>query len=276
MEKVEIRNLKTHAEYGYCVDIQREVWRHEDIDLTPIHQFSVSVRTGGILLGAFLGKKMAGFVYSFPALFGKKNCQHSHLLAVLPEYRGLGIGKMLKWAQRHAALKGGYDLVTWTFDPLQARNANLNIHTLGAVARTYLPNFYGFTPALILGPKIPTDRFFLEWWIKTEAVEMRRRRKQARLRWEELPRVLERTTGSGENPDVLSPGRPCLSADDSILLVEVPGNIHDLSPVPALIAGWQRAIRNTMFHYFSRGYRIEDFVFSERSFYVLKKERRKA
>ena len=147
-DKVRIQPLGSIKEFEKLVDIQRTVWKHEDLDVTPVHQFCVSAKMGGIILGARVGRELAGYAYSFPAALNGKPCQHSHHLAVLPEFRGLGLGKALKWAQGEESLRRGFRLITWTFDPLQARNANLNLQALGAVSRTYFPNFYGLTPAL--------------------------------------------------------------------------------------------------------------------------------
>ena len=172
-ERVRIKPLKAFDEFEKLLEIQRAVWSHSETDLTPVHQFAVSSRMGAILLGAYKGNRLSGFVYSFPAVFRGNWCQHSHLLAVLPEFRGSGLGKALKLAQRDEALRRGYDLITWTFDPLQTRNANLNLQALSAVARTYAANFYGLTPALCLGPGIPTDRLLIEWPIRSPRVRAR-------------------------------------------------------------------------------------------------------
>lgn len=264
---VRIRKLSQYSDFEKLVDIQRIVWKHEDMDLIPTHQFRISSKMGGILLGAFVGEELAGFVYSFPAVFEKKPCQHSHLLAVLPVYRGFGIGKKLKWAQRESALKLGYDLITWTMDPLQAKNANLNFHTLGAMTRTYLPHFYGATPSLMLAPNLPTDRILIEWPISKKKVEMRRRGKYDEYDEAKLRRVLENK--SGENDSL--PDRPRLSLKEKLILVEVPRKIKALEKNPHLVSAWQTGLRKVLTHYFRRGYAAGDFLFGERCFYVLEK-----
>ena len=269
MDKVSVRPLRSFADYEGCVEIQRAVWGHADLDITPVHQFCISVQTGAILLGAFVGKKMAGYVYSFPAAFGRKNCQHSHHLAVLPAYQGYGIGKKLKQAQWEEALRAGYDLVTWTYDPMQARNANLNLHTLGVVGRTYLDDFYSCTPSLSLDAGVPTDRLLVEWWIKSARVRRRMKHKDEPQDAGRFAAALERKPG-GKYPDI-APARPILTLKGPVILVELPKNIRDLKPVPGAIGRWQKALRTALKHYFSHGYRLEDFIFGERCFYVLKK-----
>ena len=276
-----VRPLTKVTEFETLLDIQRDVWGHDDLDVTPVHQFCVSSRLGGILVGAFVGREMAGFVYSFPAVLDKRCIQHSHLLAVRPEFRGLGLGKRLKRAQRDEALRRGYDLITWTFDPLQTRNANLNLQALGAVSRTYLPNFYGLTPALCLAPGIPTDRLLIEWPIRTRRVADRLAGKKAdfgerRLRPDDLltlPKALERADAG--DPPFVAPAPPRLGLRDAVVLAEVPRDIKALGGRPDLIAAWQAGLRRVMTRYFARGYLADHFLFGDRAFYVLAKAGKK-
>jgi predicted GNAT superfamily acetyltransferase len=268
-----IRPLDTHQDFEKLLHIQRVVWDHSDADLTPPHLFCVSSRMGAILLGAFVGGELAGFVYSFPAVFRGRNCQHSHLLAVLPESQGLGLGKALKWAQREEAVRRGYGLITWTFDPLQTRNANLNLQSLGAFSRTYLPNFYGLTPALCLGPGIPTDRLLIEWPIRGSRVKRPGRDKGRKPHYdpEKLPAALARK--AGEEGTFAAPAKPRLQLEDPVVLVEVPRDIKALAFRCDLIAEWQTNLGRAMMAYFDRGYRAGHFLFGDRSFYVLERQR---
>jgi predicted GNAT superfamily acetyltransferase len=254
---VKIRALGRASDFDDILDIQRRVWGHGETDLTPSHLFRITARMGAILLGGYVDGRLAGFVYSFPAVFEGRLVQHSHLLAVLPEYQGRGVGKSLKWAQRDRAVELGYDLITWTFDPLQARNANLNLHTLGAVARTYWRNFYGNQEALVLGPGVQTDRFLVEWPVKSRWVATRRAGGPAKS--------VPRTAGCA----LASPGRPDVTIDSRFILAEVPRAVNDLRRRPHLIAAWQRGLRRALEHYLGRGYVAGDFVFGDRCFYVL-------
>lgn len=281
--KVLIRKLRDYAEFEYLLHIQRTVWNHSDVNLTPAHQFCVHSRMGAILLGAFVDGKMAGFVYSFPAIHDGGFCQHSHLLAVLPEFQGYGIGKKLKWAQRREALKQGIGLITWTYDPLQAKNANLNLHALGVRSRTYFQDFYGPTPSLCVGPGIPTDRLLVEWLLGEGRVLNRqkgagvkdgkrgggRMRRDAPLDPGAIPKALERgETKGGPFP---MPAPPRLNIREPVVLVEVPPDINTLKSYPEVISSWQKGLRRVMPSYFKRGYAADDFLFGERCFYVLKK-----
>lgn len=266
---IRIRPLRTEAEYEACVAIQRQVWNRTDLEITPPHQLKVSVYMGGILLGAFVDGAAAGYVYSYPAVHGGRTIQHSHHLAVLPEHRGLGLGKMLKWAQRDEALARGYNLITWTYDPLQARNANLNIHTLGAVGRTYLDDFYGSAPSLVLEPGVPTDRLLVEWLLSSKRVCDRAAAAPAKIDPGAYPMVVARKPDS--SCPRIAPRRPDFSRRDKTLLVEIPRAIREQKGLGGLIAGWQRAIRAAFLHYFKTGYVLTDFISGERSFYVLRR-----
>jgi predicted GNAT superfamily acetyltransferase len=285
---IRIRRLTRYPDFEKLIDIQRHVWKHDEEDLTPIHQFCITSRMGAILLGGYVGERLAGFVYSFPAVFNGKLIQHSHLLAVLPHYRGIGLGKKLKWAQREVSLKLGYDLITWTVDPLQARNANLNIHTLGAITRTYLGDFYGRESALILGPGIPTDRFLMEWPIKEKRVELRRKNQLPMPDLTLSVKALENAAEPGKNGGKrktaplsrttarekpgeahMFPGKPRLGLNDRYILAEVPPSINRWRGKHEPIASWQAGLRRVFEHYFRRGYAVTDFVYGDRCFYVL-------
>jgi len=269
MPSLRIRPLTKTAEFAACVEIQRDVWGHDDLDITPIHQFCVAVQTGAILLGGFIGRDLVGYVYSFPAVFNGRRSQHSHHLAVRRDLQGAGFGKRLKWAQRKEALRRGCGLITWTYDPMKARNANLNLHALGAEGRTYLRNFYGDTPALTLDDGVPTDRLLLEWRIHSARVESRKAGKVPAVDPAAIPKAVERKAG-GVFPDI-DPRRPRLSLEAPAVLVEVPRSIAPLSSKKGRIAAWQASVRTAFEAYFRRGFGLDDFLFGDPSFYVLKK-----
>ena len=152
-----------------CVDLQKAVWGFSDLEVVPHRLFIVASRTGGQVIGAFDGERPIGFVLAFAA---HRNCElylHSHMTSVLPEYQNRGIGRQLKLAQKDEALSRGINLVEWTFDPLQLRNAHFNITRLGAIVREYLPNVYGHTSSP-LHHGLPTDRLIAQWWIREPRV----------------------------------------------------------------------------------------------------------
>ena len=270
---VRIRPLTSLEDFQDCVFIQRQAWGHPDLDLIPAHFFQIAVHTGAIILGAFVDGRLAGYVYSFPADFDRTRGHHSHHLAVLPEIQGLGLGKALKWAQRDEVLKRGLELITWTFDPVQARNANLNLHVLGAVGRTYLRNFYGETPTLGLEEGVPSDRFLVEWWIKSPRVRARAKGSLPPADSQKIPKALERNGGGPDS--AVAPGRPNLQLETPRILVEVPKKIRDLPRGTGLVAAWQTASCRAFEAYFKRGYRLDDFISGERCYYVLRRAARR-
>ncbi|MGB6821057.1 MAG: GNAT family N-acetyltransferase, partial [Candidatus Acidiferrales bacterium] len=150
-----MRHVSTLAEYEECVRIQLVTWG-EDL-ATPSGLFVVARETGGQTLGAFAGEKMVGFTLGLAGFHDGKPIIHSHMTAVLSEFRDRGIGRMLKLAQRSDALARGIHLVAWTFDPLELKNAHFNINRLGAVVKRYIPNCYGITDSP-LHAGLPTDR----------------------------------------------------------------------------------------------------------------------
>ena len=168
---IQVRRLATIEEFSEAVKLEQCVWRFGDAELVPPPVFVVASQTGGQVLGAYDGSRMIGFCLAFPAL--KPDGQpylHSHMLAVLPEYRNAGVGRRLKLEQRSDALSRGLDLMEWTFDPLQIKNAYFNIARLGVIVRRYLENEYGSTSSPLDGG-LPTDRCVAEWWMASLRVE---------------------------------------------------------------------------------------------------------
>lgn len=166
---IEIRQAASIAEMEACVNLQQWVWQYPDKDVIPRRMFVVARSVGGQVLGAWAGDKLAGYALAIPGIRKGRHYLHSHMLAVMPEYRNRGIGVKLKLAQRDDALARGIDLIEWTFDPLQTKNAFLNIEKLGAIARRYSVNFYGESTSP-LHARLPTDRLHAEWWVGSERV----------------------------------------------------------------------------------------------------------
>ena len=165
---IEIRELHTREEFTEAVALQKEIWGFADIELLPVRLFVVAKKVGGQAFGAYDGDRMIAFLLAIPGLkAGGRFYLHSHMLGVLPEYRDSGIGRRMKLAQRENALPRGIELIEWTFDPLELRNAFFNIERLGAIVQRYLPNQYGTTSSHLHGG-LPTDRLVAEWYIGTE------------------------------------------------------------------------------------------------------------
>lgn len=170
--QVVIRRCETIAELKACVALQKEVWNFDDADLVPLRLFVVSQKIGGQVIGAFAGEnhdELVGFVFSIPGARGGHAYLHSHMLAVRAAWRDHGLGRRLKLAQREDAIRRGFDLIEWTFDPLEIKNAHLNLMRLGAIARRYSVNHYGASSSPLQGG-LPTDRLFAEWWLKSRRV----------------------------------------------------------------------------------------------------------
>jgi predicted GNAT superfamily acetyltransferase len=168
-DKIEIRHLTTLEQFERCVVLQLEVWGYSDGDLIPRRVFLVAQRIGGQVIGAFDGETIIGFAMALPGFRDGRSYLHSHMLAVLPEYRNAGLGRKLKLAQREDALARGFELMEWTYDPLEIKNAHLNISKLGAISRRYKADFYGPSSSPLQGG-LPTDRLYAEWWLRSPRV----------------------------------------------------------------------------------------------------------
>jgi predicted GNAT superfamily acetyltransferase len=166
---IESRHCREIPEFQACVDLQREVWGFSDTDLIPVRMFVVASKIGGQVIGAFAGESLVGFVLSIPGSRNGHSYLHSHMLAVRGQYRNAGIGRRLKLAQRDDAVARGFELMEWTFDPLEIKNAYLNIERLGVIVRRYTLNQYGISSSPLQGG-LPTDRCVAEWWLNSERV----------------------------------------------------------------------------------------------------------
>jgi len=167
---ISIRALTSQKEFEEAVRLQREIWGFNDLELLPVRLFVVATKVGGQTLGAFDGSRMIGFCLAIPGLKpGGISYLHSHMLGVSHEYRDAGVGRLLKLKQREDALQRSIDLVEWTFDPLEIKNAHLNLVRLGAIARRYSVNHYGSSSSPLQGG-LPTDRLVAEWWLKSRRV----------------------------------------------------------------------------------------------------------
>ena len=259
-----IRPLETIEECRLVADLEKEVWGYTDAeDVVPPPVLIVSVKRGGILLGAFdAAGAMKGFVYSIPSVKDGRLAQWSHMLGVTRDARDAGLGLRLKLAQRERSLAMGIDLVEWTYDPLQALNAHLNFSKLGVVVEEYEENIYGESSSP-LHRGSPTDRFVAEWKLTAPHVERRiaggglgivRDASVARA-----PLVNPSKSGGAW----LAPGPADLSLDAPRLLVEIPVGYADLQQQdPALALEWRFASRTIFQHYLGRGYRVVDFFMS--------------
>jgi predicted GNAT superfamily acetyltransferase len=169
---IEIRALHTHEEMTQAVALQQLIWGFEDVELMPVRLFVTATKIGGQVFGAFDQGRMIGFCLAIPGIkpAGNKSYLHSHMLGVIKEYRDAGVGRMLKLEQRKDAVARGIELMEWTFDPLEIKNAYFNIERLGAVVRRFVLNQYGTTSSK-LHAGLPTDRCVAEWWLSSPRVD---------------------------------------------------------------------------------------------------------
>ncbi|MBM7587174.1 putative GNAT superfamily acetyltransferase [Bacillus pakistanensis] len=241
-----IRNLQTVEELEKVRQLEVMIWGLEDS--VPVNQSVAAVKNGGFILGAFLKEELIGFQYNFPGFNGKKIYLCSHSLGIHPDYRKFGIGEKLKIAQRETAIGIGYDLITWTYDPLETVNGNLNLHKLKAVCNTYMENAYGEMPDN-MNAGIPTDRFLVEWWIK-EPIEKTEPDKGHSL-------VIKTST----NGSFLTPHEMDLMQVNDSLFVPVPGNFQEIKKHNFPLAlSWRERTRKVFSYYLSQGWTVTDLV----------------
>ncbi len=167
---IHLETLTELVQFDRCVELQDLVWGYEPSDAMSQKVFLLASQIGGQVIGAFEGTELVGYAMALPGVRNGRAYLHSHHLAVLPPWRNKGVGRKLKLAQREDALLRGIELMEWTFDPLEIRNAHLNIARLGAIVRRYRRNFYGPSSSPLQGG-LPTDRVVAEWWLCSEHVE---------------------------------------------------------------------------------------------------------
>jgi chorismate synthase len=272
MEGLEIRPLQSHKEFRQCEQIQKTVWGTLGVSSEAM---IVTQKYGGLVLGGFVGGRMAGFIYAFLGRRNDRLIHWSHMMAVMPGCRDRKLGLRMKLAHRRLALSHGIKSIGWTFDPMQSRNAALNIHRLGAQVEEYVRDCYGNFPSRI-ERGLPSDRFVVNWRIASPAVERRLRQGPPASQALSFPRVNEVRL----NPRGLLENRKIsLGLRTPKLLVEIPANTDEIrSRSIALALRWRKEVRKIFERYFSSGYQVEDFVPLKsgrklRCFYVLRRPR---
>lgn len=274
-----IRLLETPEEMTAVEDLQRAIWPGSETEIVPAHLLITAVHNGGLVLGAFEGELLVGFVFGFPGLESLPDGPHpkhcSHMLGVLDSHRDSGIGFALKRAQWQVVRNQGLSHVTWTYDPLLSRNAHLNIARLGAVCSTYVRSPYG-TLRDGLNAGLPSDRFQVDWWIRTLRVENRlSKRPRGTLKLSQFQQAeiqslyspIPRADGYLQPPETFS------SPGDRLALAEIPPDFPALKGADLSLArDWRFFSREVFETCFASGYIVTDFVFdraSDRSFYVI-------
>lgn len=278
------RKLSSPEDMGQAEELQRSVWSGSETDVVPTHFLLALSHNGGLVLGAFDGEKLVGFLAGFlgtdqkspdrPAMTRLKHT--SHMMGVHPDYRDSGIGFRLKCLQREDVLESGVRLATWTYDPLQSRNANINIRRLGAVCNEYIRDYYGeMRDEINVG--YPSDRFRVDWWVTSRRVQSRVDELRGSL---DLANFLAGGAKKAYSTHLTSDG--ILQPDDvepeldgSVILVEIPSDVNSIREKnPDFALNWRLLTRKVFEHAFSKGYIVTDFVFlkgekNPRSYYVL-------
>jgi predicted GNAT superfamily acetyltransferase len=199
----------------------------------------VAEKIGGQVIGGFDDGKMVAFAFSLPGARGGRSYLHSQMLAVRREYRNSGLGRQIKLFQRQDALAQGFELIEWTFDPLEIKNSYLNIERLGAIARRYSVNQYGITSSPLQGG-LPSDRLVAEWWLKSKRVENLLQSLSdgsAAATWGQPPPALQ--SSAARQQDLLASGRPGSQGRlsprgfETLKTISVPAEIYDWKDSPA-------------------------------------------
>jgi predicted GNAT superfamily acetyltransferase len=228
----------------------------------PYTQLISSAHNGGVLLGAYDGPDLVGFVYGYLGMSGSKLYLFSQRMGVLPAYQNMSIGMKLKLAQRDQMLRQGIDLIVWTYDPLLGKNATLNIEKLGGIVRHYARDIYGaVNNPLQVG--LSTDRFLLEWELMSDRVRERIRSTKPRPKaedWlrEEKYRFINYVAWEASLP---RPVASDLELDDDLLLVQIPPDLSAIKRLDLGVArGWRESTRDIFETYFRRGYVVTGFA----------------
>lgn len=280
-----IRPLSDVEEFRAVETTQAQAWNVEDLtQIVPTHVTLTAQKNGGLVAGAFdESGRMLGFVFGFIGLTPDGKFKHcSHMAGVLPAARQQNVGYALKLFQRDYVHAQGLDLITWTFDPLESLNANLNIGKLGTIARTYYQNLYGdWLDGLNKG--IPTDRFEVEWWI--DSVRVARYLKPNRVR----PTVTELLTGGAypvletrfdthvDRQQIIHFGEAHLNLDAETLILEIPVDFQAIKQASMDLAkSWRMITRQIFVHYFAQGYSVAEFISEKeglhrRNYYIFRK-----
>ncbi|UCH27022.1 MAG: hypothetical protein JSV66_05100 [Trueperaceae bacterium] len=271
---IEIRAPRTVEEFRDLEWLQQDVWQIPT-GFEPAETLVTIYKNGGVVLAAYdsaSSRRVVGFAFGFLGRTAEGQLKHtSHMLGVLDAYRDRGLGTELKLAQREAVLAQGLELMTWTFDPLESRNARLNLSKLGAVTKTYVPNHYGDMGGVNEG--LTSDRFQVDWFLASRRVE-RRLKGEKPFQVSDLRsrgvRVLNPPKPGGD----LRPSEDPMSFDQAELLVQIPSDFQQLKVVDiALAKAWREHTKSLFTKAFDLGYTATEFLFEAgESYYLLERD----
>lgn len=261
--QIVVRDLKSFEEFRQLKAVEKEVWGMADEDSIPLTLAIACKAAGNIFVGAFDKEKLVGFAFGFLGREQGQTMIHSHMLAVLDPYRHLDLGARLKQAQRERAMAMGVHEMTWTFDPLQSRNAHFNFAKLGVVSDLYKVDFYGPETSSMLH-RNGTDRLWVRWVLNSQRVRDRLAGKNARAETLDALRLLAplvRFNGDGR------PVRTDLA--DSLsrqrVSIEIPGEILEVERADmGLAREWREATRWAFREAVKAGFFVAEFCRSIR------------
>lgn len=249
-----IRDIRSITEMRAVEELQREVWGVPDLDIVPVGQLIAAVTAGGILLGAFDGETLVGFVYGFVGYEYEQISHHSHMLAIKSGYRNYDLGRRLKFVQRERVLEQGIKLMTWTFDPLQSLNAYFNFNKLGGCSDRYFINFYGEEAASFLH-QTGTDRFLVKWDLTKDPGQEIKDESNIKQEFGGITPLIK--VGIDEYP-ILNDMEEGLNANQ--IMIEIPSNINELVERNSELAvNWRKHTRLVFTKAINKGFVVEKF-----------------
>ena len=268
---IEIRTPASVEEYKALERLQAEIWGTTD-DIVPVPLLVTIAKEGGVVLIALDGGKPVGFAFGFPALVAGQFKLASHQAGVLQAYQDRGLGYQIKVAQREVALAKGFELITWTFDPLQGRNAAFNLRKLGAVCQTYYQNLYGDMDDE-LNRGLPSDRFQVDWWLTSAHVSQHLEGRASQSALANLDSPILNAAIQAEGDLALPPETIALPATPSCL-VEIPVDLARLKrAAPEAALQWRLQTRQIFETAFNSGYTAVDLLRHKgRNYYLLQKD----
>jgi predicted GNAT superfamily acetyltransferase len=259
MADIVIRPLAGHDERRACVALQEATWGDGFVDRVPSSILMIAEQTGGVASGAFDGGRLIGFVFGISGFRDGRRVHWSDMLAVLPGYRDQGIGYQLKLHQRQLLLEHGVEVMYWTFDPLVARNAYLNLRRLGAIARVYERDLYGRSNSH-LHQGIGTDRLVPEWWLASDRVTDSLAGQRPPPGPDPRP-LLNPTAGAGSTAPFPRPGDAIVTPHGLAVEIAVPADIVALKDAdPELARAWRGNVRAAFEAAFDAGYHAVDML----------------
>lgn len=275
----QVKRIEKLEHFEKCSELERRIWGTEEFTPTPL--LIALQHNGGLLLGAFdANENLVGFCLGFPGHKDDQSYFYSHQAGVLPELQNSGVGYQLKMKQRECAIRMGFNLMKWTFDPLQGLNGNFNLRKLGVICRTYIPNYYGIMKDK-LNAGMPTDRFTAEWWLKSKRVVDKEQNKSTKTN---LKQLLSEGAEFANETETFEKGirrvvKSNLNLNSDIILLEIPESIRKVKEASMNLAiDWSEKIRPPFLNYFNKEYIASDFISEiiegeRRNFYLLLKNK---